>query len=167
MDSVWKIFTSVVIGLSVVSCATYKPVPEGYAGPVAILSDSGFSENGMKAQLFSLMEVDGNSVKNSFGASASASYGQGVALTTSIVSRPIPAKPMKVRLKGAHTTGAPIQAILSQMAGTFFSVEGVADFDPAPGGEYVVKGILKKDGSEVWIEDARTGQPATRKIVEK
>ncbi|MCK9389109.1 MAG: hypothetical protein M0Q22_12065 [Sulfuritalea sp.] len=167
MNCVLKIVASLAIALSLASCATYKPVPEGYTGPVAMLADSGFSEDGTKAQLFSLMEVDGNTVQSSFGASASASHGQGFALTTKIVSRPVPAKPMKVKLKGAHTTGAPIQAIFSQMSGTFFSVEGVADFDPAPGRDYVVKGILKKEGSLVWIEDARTGQPVTRKISEK
>ena len=137
------------------------------SGPVAMLSDSGFSEDGTKAQLFSLMEVDGNSVQSSFGASASASHGRGFALTTRIVSRPVPVKPMKVKLKGAHTTGAPIQAIFSQISGDFFSVEGVVDFDPAPGGDYVVKGILKKEGSLVWIEDARTNQPVTQKIGKK
>lgn len=165
-----RIFNSIgflAVCLSLASCATYNPVPEGYTGPVATLSDSGFSEDGTKAQLFSLMEVDGNTVQNSFGASARASQGQGFSLTTRIVSRPVPARPMKVKLKGAHTTGAPIQAIFSQMSGTFFSVEGIADFDPAPGGEYVVKGILKKDGALVWIEDSRTGQPVTRKISEK
>jgi len=167
MNSALKIVSSLAIGLSLASCATYKPVPEGYTGPVAMLSDSGFSEDGTKAQLFSLMEVDGNTVQSSFGASASASHGQGFALTTRIVSRPVPAKPMKVKLKGAHTTGAPIQAIFSQMSGTFFSVEGVADFEPVPGGDYVVKGTLKKEGSQVWIEDVRTGQPVTRKIAEK
>lgn len=164
MNKVTSIVAVLAISISLASCAIYKPVPDGYTGPVAMLADSGFSEDGTKAQLFSLMEVDGNAVQSSFGASASASYGQGFALTTRIVSRPIPAKPMKVKLKGAHTTGAPIHAIFSQMSGTFFSVEGIADFDPVPGGDYVVKGTLKKNGSLVWIEDVRTGEAVTRKI---
>lgn len=148
-------------------CASYKPVPEGYTGPVATVSDSGFAEDGSKAQLFVLSEVDGNRIDTSIGASAGASHGRGFALTTSIIERQVPAKPMKVALRATHTTAAPIHAIASQMAGTFFSVDGVVDFSPQPNGKYVVKGELKKDASSVWIEDANTQQPVTEKIVKK
>src|SRR2546428_11995424 len=79
-------------------CAAHKPVPEGYTGPVALISDSGYSEDGTKAQVFALMEVDEKPIENSFGASARASHGQGFALTTRFVSRPVPATPMKVKL---------------------------------------------------------------------
>ncbi|MEO7886765.1 MAG: hypothetical protein ABI893_07295 [Polaromonas sp.] len=148
-------------------CASYKPVPEGYTGPVATVSDSGFAEDSRKAQLFVIDGVDGNRIANSFGASAGASYGRGFALTTSIVERQVPAKPMKVALRASHTTAAPIHAIASQMAGTFFSVEGVVDFTPQPNGKYVVKGELKKESSSVWIEDAETQLPVTEKVVKK
>ncbi len=145
-------------------CATYNPVPDGYAGPVATIADSGFAESGSKAQMFVVAEVDGNAIRNSIGASASASYGQGFSLTTRFISRPVPAKPMKLTLRGTHTTAAPIHAIFSQAAGTYFSVEGVVDFTPAPDGNYVVKGELKKDGSSVWLEDRATGASVTAKI---
>lgn len=167
MSSAYKIAALLAAVLYLVSCAAYKPVPEGYAGSVAMLSDSGFSESGAKAQLFSLIELNGNAVQNSFGASASESQGQGFRLTPRIISRLVPAKPMSVKLKGAHATGAPIHAIFSQMSGNLLSVEGVVDFHPAPGGEYVVKGVLERGRSQVWIEDARTGQQVTRKITDK
>jgi len=148
-------------------CANYKPVPEGYTGPVATVSDSGFSEDGSKAQLFVLSDVDGNRIATSIGASAQASQGRGFALTIDIIQRQVPAKPMKVGLRATHITAAPIQAIASQMAGTFFSVEGAVDFSPKPNGKYVVKGELKKEGSSVWIEDSDTQLPVTEKIVKK
>jgi len=148
-------------------CASYKPVPEGYTGPVATVSDSGFSEDGSKAQLFVLSEVDGNRIDSSIGATAAASHGRGFSLSTSIIQRQVPAKPMKVGLRATHTTAAPIQAIASQIAGTFFSVEGVVDFSPQPNGKYIVKGELKKEGSSVWIEDADTQRPVTEKVVKK
>ena len=162
-----KVVSAVVIALALTGCATYQPVPPGYAGPVANVSDSGFAEDGTKAQLFVLVEVDGNAIANSFGASANASHGRGFALTTSLVQRQVPAKPMTVKLRASHTTGAPIQALLGQAAGTFFSVDGVVAFNPAPGGSYVVKGELKKEGSSVWIEDANTKQPVTEKVTKK
>jgi len=74
---------------------------------------------------------------------------------------------MKVKIKAGHSTGAPIHAIASQLAGTFFSVEGITDFTPLSGGEYLVKGNLTKEGSVVWIEDARTGQLMTEKLTGK
>ena len=117
--------------------------------------------------MFVIEQIDGNRIGNSFGASAQASSNQGFRLTTRFVERQVPAKPMKVGLRGSHTTGAPIQAIFSQMAGSFFSVEGVVDFSPKPNGKYVVKGELKKEGSSVWIEDAETNQAVTERVVKK
>ena len=74
---------------------------------------------------------------------------------------------MKLKLRGTHITGAPIHARFSQAAGTFFSVEGTVEFTPSPGGYYEVKGELKKEGSSVWIEDARTDERVTEKIIRK
>lgn len=148
-------------------CAAYKPVPEGYSGPIAWVADSGRSEDGTKAQLFALIAVDGNPIESSFSASAGRSYGQGFALTVVNTGREVPAKPMKVTLKASHITGAPIHAITSKMAGTFFSVEGVVDFSPQPKAHYVVRGTLSAGASSVWIEDIATGQPVTEKLTEK
>lgn len=156
-----------ILAASLFGCATYKPVPDGYTGPLASITDSGHSEDGSKAQLFALTHVDDNQIMNSFWASANASYGKGFALSLVISDRQIPAKPMKATLKASHTTAAPIHAMASKLAGTFFSVEGTVDFSPRPNGKYVVKGELIKEGSKVWIEDVETGQAVTEKIVGK
>jgi hypothetical protein len=71
---------------------------------------------------------------------------------------------MKVRLIGTHLTGAPIQSIFSQVAGSFYRVDGVVDFHPLPDKRYIVKGELGKNSSFVWIADAETGQPVTEKV---
>lgn len=156
-----------LIATCLFGCATYKPIPDGYTGPQATVTDSGHSEDGTKAQLFALTSIDGNQIMDSFWESAIASQGHGFALTVVISDRQVPAAPMKATLKGSHTTAAPIHAIASKMAGTFYSVEGNVDFSPKPNGKYIVKGELNKVGSVVWIEDAETGQPATEKIVGK
>lgn len=142
-------------------CATYQPVPRDYTGPTATLHDTGFSEDTSKAQMFAVVAIDGNRVGNAFSASANASYGRGALLTTVYPERQVPAVPMKVTLRGSHATGAPIHAMASQLAGTFFSVEGTVDFTPAPNTAYLVKGTLTKQKSSVWIEDAATGKPAS------
>ena len=142
-------------------CATFQPVPKDYTGPTAVLADSGIAEDGSKAQLFAAVEIDGNGIRNAFRASAEASQGRGNSLTPIFSDRKVKASPMKVTLRCSHATGAPIAAIASQMAGTFFSVEGVVDFSPSPDAVYIVKGELKKERSTCWIEDQATGKAVT------
>jgi hypothetical protein len=155
------LLTTLLIG-----CATHKPVPKDYSGPIATIADSGLSEGSTKAQFFVLSEIDGNKIPTSVGASAGANSGQGFALKTNFVTRDVPAKPMKVKLLATHSTGAPIHAMFSQAIGTFFAVEGIVEFNPQPNGKYIVKGELKKEGSSVWIEDASTNQPVTEKVIQ-
>lgn len=158
---------TIAFSASLIGCASYQPVPEGYTGATAVVADSGMSEDGTRARMFVLAEVDGNRISSSLGASAQASQGRGFALSTVFIERKLPARPMKVKLLGTHTTAAPIQAMASQMAGTWYSVEGIVDFRPEPGGSYVVKGELSKTSSSVWIEDANTRQIVTEKIIKK
>lgn len=142
-------------------CASFEHVPKDYTGPTAIIRDSGFSESTSKAQMFAVVEIDGNRVRNAFIASADASYGRGALLTTVFPERKVKAAPVKLVLRGSHSTAAPILAMSSKMAGTFFSVEGTVDFVPQPGVVYVVKGELKKESSSVWVEDVATGKRAS------
>lgn len=151
----------VACALMASGCATYEPVSKDYTGPTATLKDTGMSEGGSKAQMFAATNIDGNRVMNAFWASAIVSNGKGNNLTTVLPERKVKAAPMKVTLKGSHATGAPIAAIASQIAGTFFSVEGVVDFTPEPDGNYAVRGELKKEKSSVWIEDVETGMPVS------
>ncbi len=148
------------VALALAGCA-YQPVEKDYTGPVAYLQDSGYPEDSTKAAIFAAVEIDGKTILHSFSQSASASYGRGFFLTTVYTGRKVKAEPMKVTLNASHATGAPIAAIASKIAGTFFSVEGVVDFTPSTDGRYVVKGVLKKEGSKVWIEDLETGKPVT------
>lgn len=148
-------------------CASYKPIPENYTGPIATVTDSGETEDRNKKLIFSLIEIDGHSIENSFFESRRASANQGLTLNLRVTERDVPAHSMKVKLKASHATGAPIHEIASRAMGTFFDVEGVVDFSPVPGGHYLVTGILAKNGSSVWIEDSITHQVVTEKIIEK
>jgi len=148
-------------------CATYQPVPAGYAGPTATLADSAKSEDSTKAQMFVVLEIDENRIQNSIGATAQANYGRGFSLGTKVIERAVPIRPMKLKLRATHVTGAPIHQLFSQAAGTFFSVEGIVDFVPVSGKRYVVAGELKREGSSVWVADAETSQPVTESVLEK
>ncbi len=155
----------VVAALS--GCAAYKPVPENYTGPLATVSDTGKSEDSSKAKIFALTQVDGHSIAQSFEASRLASYNQGPTLTLRLTNRELPARPMKVKLRASHITGMPIHEFASRAMGTFFEVEGIVDFQPAPNGKYIVNGELAKNASSVWIEDAETHEPVTEKVSSK
>jgi hypothetical protein len=163
-----KKFIALSISLALTACAsTYQPIAPDYTGFAASVSDSGSRQGGSAAEIFAVTEVDGNRIMNSFWASARASQGRGFSLTMEVTERRLPTRPMKLTLKGSHTAAAPIEMLAKQMAGTFFSVEGVANFTPKADGRYVVKGELKKGASSVWIEDADTGEVVTTKIVER
>jgi hypothetical protein len=97
-------------------CATYKPIPENYTGPIATVADSGQSEDSTKAQIFALSEIDGHGIRDSFGTSHQASYGQGALLRLAITERQVPARAMKVKIRGSHATGAPMRTILRMAA---------------------------------------------------
>ena len=165
MHSIKLVLLSFVIALA--GCASYNPIPEGYSGPIANIADSGIVEDGTKAQVFALTEIDGNRVGNSFIASAQASQGRGFSLTPRFVDRGVPIRPMKLTLRGSHVTAAPIQAMALQLAGRFYSVEGIVDFTPSQSKRYVVRGELAAEGSSVWLEDEATGEAVTAKIGKK
>jgi len=149
-------------------CATVsKPVPDDYKGPRVQLSDTGMQEDGSKGQFFVATEIDGSAIQNALRETRSASYGQGFSLSSRYTTRDVPVRPMKIKLTATHQTAAPIHAIASLMAGTFFSVDGVVDFKPIEGHQYEVTGELKKERSCVWISDVESKEPATEKVCTK
>lgn len=138
--------------------ATYKPVPDGYTGPIAAIKDTAEDESSSKARLFYVESIDGNEIENASVATRRNSTNTGFRVFTRIVIRDIPIRPMKLKIVGTHVTGAPIHEIAARVAGTFFSVEGVLDFTPKEGVLYGVRGELKKDASRIWIENATTNE---------
>ncbi|HEX5312287.1 hypothetical protein [Aquabacterium sp.] len=162
-----KSIVAALLAFSISGCATYKPIPDGYTGPTASVADTGQSEDFSSAAIFAITEIDGKSIPDSFGASRAASRNRGAELRLTLIDRQVPAKKMKVKIRGSHITGAPLYEIVNRAVGMFFEVEGVVDFTPEPNGKYAVVGTLSKGHSIVWIEDAVTNKPVTEKISSK
>lgn len=160
-----KTLPLLVPALLLAGCASLaNPIPEGYSGPVVPLADTGRQEDGSKGQFFAALEIDGRRIQNAIRETRMASEGHGFSLTSRYTTRNVPAMAMKVKLIGTHQTAAPVHEMASRMAGTFFSVEGVADFTPVQGHRYIVTGALAKERSCVWIADADSSAAATDKL---
>jgi hypothetical protein len=152
--------------LLLVGCATiYEPVPPNYTGPKARLSDSWGEVTSTKAEMFVVQEVDGNPVVNAIQITRQASRNQGFSLIVEGHGRDIPIKPLQLKLRGTHITGAPIHEIAARAAGTFHSVEGVVQFTPEAGRRYYINGKLSSAESAVWVEDREAKQPVPGTVI--
>jgi hypothetical protein len=159
------LLTSLLLLLT--ACATYKPVPEGYSGPVATIMDTGRTEDGTKARIFYVASIDGKAIENARSVSRTSSYGTGMALHMRTTERKVPIQQMRLKLVGTHVVAAPIHELASRAIGTFFEVEGEIDFTPEAGATYLIKGDLQKKGSSVWIEQVGKDGPVAPKIIGK
>lgn len=150
------------------ACANVETaVPTGYSGPTASIADTVQRRSNSVSNIFAVTEVDGRRIANTFMTSTDASRNKGFNLTTVAVEREVPAVLLKLKLRASPLTGAPIQQMAMQLAGTFYQAEGVVDFKPEPGRKYAVRGELKKESSVVWIEDATSGQAVTEKVSQR
>lgn len=138
-------------------------MPDDYAGPTALVKDSNanFVSGGLfksdKAEIFSMMKVDGKPIDNAFSRTASASEGLGMGMRVREHERRVPIKPMTVELFGILYYPAPISTLFNPT----YETKRTVKFHPVAGETYVVRGRLGKSGSDVWIETAG-GQRVTQ-----
>jgi hypothetical protein len=161
-----RAFLALVPVLLLAGCATpYVPVPQGYAGPTALLNDTLKRDGATRARFFVVQEIDGQRVDNALSRSRGASYGQGFALNVRTSTRAVPARAMKVKLLATEETGAPLEGMFRSAIGKRPPpAEGEVEFTPLAGAEYIVTGELTANGSVVWIQDAATNTPVTAKV---
>jgi hypothetical protein len=146
-----------LIGLA--ACAT-NPIPEGYTGPRATISDTATSLGSSSADLFVLSKVDGKMIHESITGTRQANYGRGFYMAPVAVNREVPAQPAKYTIVGRRVYAAPILELVNKI----YEITGELEFTPEADGSYVVKGKLGDDYSAVWLENARTGDLVGRKF---
>lgn len=145
--------------LFLAACAG-KPVPEGYAGPLAHFRDSAEFLSGSSGNFFYLAKVDGRRIETNLDRTIAATRGAGFSLRYADAERDIPARPCTLILYGLTHYAAPIQELVSKV----YEVSGTINFTPEPKGEYEIKGELGETYSAVWVEDRTTHQIVSRKI---
>jgi hypothetical protein len=126
------------------------PIPEGYTGPRATITDTSEPVSSVKIRFFELAKVDGRKVEGSAEATFRANYGHGFSMNPIVLSREVPAQTCILAIEGVTHVAADILAF----GGGMYHVNGEITATLEPGKVYFVKGELSKTYSAVWLEDA-------------
>lgn len=151
-----------MFALSLAACVSYKPIPEGYQGPLVLVKDSSNSISPTKVQFFQLSKVDGRPVETSAGKTGERNYGRGMAMDVVMAQRQIPAGESTLSIQGVTHVAAPILAL----GGGMYSVQGDVTAVLEEGKVYTVKGALSDESSAVWLEDSE-GNIVSDKVEKK
>jgi hypothetical protein len=154
-----KIALSSAIALLVGACVV-SPVPEGYTGPVAHITDTMTPRNAMSTDFFTLTKINGFNIVDSISATDGSNRTPGALKTPVIIARDVPTNEGSFTIVGHTHYVAPVLALTN----TVYDVGGEIKFAPLANHSYVVKGVLGDNYSAVWIEDAKTGEVAGHKI---
>ena len=154
-----------VLSLAVAGCATVRdPLPPGYVGPTASVLDTWSLDANERDQVFAVLTVDDVTINNAISETIRASHGRGAYAALRDARRQVPAKKLKLKVRGTHFSAAPIAEMARRAVGTFQSVEGTVELVANANAEYRVTGELSKAKSCVWIEEVSTKTPATEKV---
>ncbi len=149
----------IAVTLSLAGCVI-NPVPEGYSGRLAHITDSVTPRNDISADFFYLAKINGFTIPESISATDGSNRAAGPAKPPVVVARNVPAQAATFTIT-AHTRYiTPVYALSNPV----YDVTGDINFTPLPDHDYVVKGVLGPDYSAVWIEDRQTGQIAGQKL---
>lgn len=150
-----------VLALSACSSQEFvNPVPDGYDGPTAKITDSYSHNTGESAHFFVVKAVDGLPIVDSGHRTDKALSGRTSRMSPKIAARWVKAE------EQTFTISAFVQhaSKTKGMFGEKMEVHGDVTFTPKAKGRYVVKGKLTEEGSSVWIQDVG-GRVVTEKVI--
>jgi hypothetical protein len=146
--------TALLLGGCVVN-----PVPDGYSGSLAHISDSITPRSDISTDFFYVAKINGFAIPDSLW-TTEGDRTPAAAKKPTVIARDVPAEAATFTLI-AHTHYV---ATAYAFANPVYDVTGDVSFAPAAGHDYVVKGVLGPDYSAIWIEDKQTGQVASQKL---
>lgn len=148
-----KKYLSLILLVALVGC-THNPIPEGYDGPTARITDTYQNKEATSAHYFALNKVNKKLVKSSFGETRQKNSGRGTVFTPVMVSREVLPQEQEFNIQAFlfYPTDA-----LSLFSENRF-VEKNVIFKPEAGEEYFVKGVLLPDETDVWVENSQGNQ---------
>jgi hypothetical protein len=139
---------------------TTNPVPEGYTGPVAKVTDSYNYRSDTAYDFFVVTKVNGKRIEDSLSTTAGANYGHGFAMRAFAIGRKVPAEEATFTVMGRTHYAAPILEMLNPV----YEITGDIRFTPLPNHDYYVEGKMDDDHSVIWIRDNTTRQQVADKI---
>ncbi len=145
-NTILVVFTLLTSGCA----ALYNPLPEGYTGPTAIISDSYSNKENTTAHYFILENVDQKQIDTSWGQTRIDNYGKGARFTPSIIDRKLLPNPQLLGITGLVFFSTDAQLIF----GNDLEVKGEFEFTPKAGETYTVRGLVSESESKVWMEDS-------------
>jgi hypothetical protein len=145
------------VSLILIGCAS-RPVSlvETYDGPKASIYDSSTSISEIKAEIFVVVSVDGQPIKNSLTVLNERRMNSLFKTTLWTEAREMKAQPAVLKLKATHFIQSNVLGLFSGLSGGLLSYEKNVSFKPEAGKRYVVKGKLENNSKDVWIEDLDT-----------
>ena len=156
-----NVLVSLALALAVAGCMSYPPsVPEGYAGPVAKVEDSSVLYGVRRVDVFYMSHIDGRRIYGSLTYTRGTSSGL-TPMTGDVLDRQITAEEHIVTIGARVVYSMGIMELYSPV----YEVLGDVAFLPEPDKRYVVTGELGEGYSAVWIEDKKTKEIVTKKIV--
>jgi len=147
-----------LLGIFLQACAVTAPTVEGPSATVADTANGGGMGGGV---FFVLAEYDGKPVPTALSSSRQASFGMGANLRIVSVERQVPAGKVKLKLLARQAYAAPIQELLASSPAP---AEGLVDVELQAGRRYRVNGVLDTLRSEVWLEEAESGQVVSARL---
>jgi hypothetical protein len=155
---IWRSIALLFLSILFTGCASlHNPIPEGYVGPTATVSDSFSNKEASKANYFILNKVDQKPIETSWGKTRYDNYGQGRIFTPSMIDHPLLPKAQLLGIKGLIFFPTDAQLLF----GDDLAVEGEFLFTPKAGEQYIVKGIISEKESKVWLEDSSGNKVST------
>lgn len=135
-------------------------VPEGYAGPVAKVEDSSVLYGMRRVDVFYMSHIDGRQISDSLSYTRATSSAF-TPMAGDVLDREITAEQHTVTIGARVVYSMGIMEWYSPV----YEVLGDVAFRPEPDKRYVVTGKLGEGYSAVWIEDKKTKEIVTKKIV--
>jgi hypothetical protein len=148
--------------VAISGCATKLPASVDNGSVYAAITDSGFSDNAVRDQVFAVIAIDGTEIISAFN-DENRKRMMAINHNPPFTGRRVPVRELTLKLRGA-ASGAPIVSMMSAVAGSARPIEGTIKFTPREGAFYVVKGELSSTGSCVWLEEERKPGPVSQKV---
>lgn len=154
-----RLIALVAVFVALAGCVSAPmPVPTGYSGPLARISDTSTPVSSTKIYFFELSSVDGRPVQTSVASTYTANQGRGFYMEPKLETRDVPALKCVLKIEGVTYVAADILAF----GGGMYHVEGDVTVTLEPDKTYFVKGELSKEYSAVWLEDASGNVVSTK-----